>query len=46
MVWAHNKINKTCKDDPTGHRTKREKERQTEKDTGRKLTGIGRLIAE
>ena len=26
-----NKINRTCKDDPTGHCTRREKERQTEK---------------
>ena len=31
MVWAHSKINRTCKDDPTGHCTRREKERQTEK---------------
>ena len=23
MVWAHNKINRTCKDDPTGHCTRR-----------------------
>ena len=28
MVWAHNKINRTCTDDPTGHGTRREKERQ------------------
>ena len=35
MVWAHNKINRTCKDDPTGHSTRREKERQTEKEMGR-----------
>ena len=27
MVWAQNKINRTCKDDPTGHCAKREKER-------------------
>ena len=24
MVWAHDKINKTCKDDPTGHGTRRD----------------------
>ena len=35
MVWAHNKINRTCKDDSTGHGTRREKERQTEKEMGR-----------
>ena len=35
MVWAHNKINRTCNDDPTGHGTRREKERQTEKEMGR-----------
>ena len=35
MVWAHNKINRTCKDDPTGHGTRREKDRQTEKKMGR-----------
>ena len=32
MARAHNKINRTCKDDPTGHGTRRgENERQTEK---------------
>ena len=32
MARAHNKINRTRKDDPTGHGTRREKnERQTEK---------------
>ena len=30
-----NKINRTCKDDPTGHGTRREKERQTKKHNGR-----------
>ena len=35
MVWAYNKINRTCKDDPSGHGTRREKERQTEKEMGR-----------
>ena len=35
MVWTHNKMNRTCKDDPTGHGTRREKERQTEKEMGR-----------
>ena len=25
MAWAHNKINMTCKDDPTGHDTRTEK---------------------
>ena len=31
MIWAHNKINRTCKGDPTGHGTRREKERETGK---------------
>ena len=35
MVWAHNKINRTCNDGPTGHGTRREKERQTEKEMRR-----------
>ena len=30
MVWAHNKINRICKDDPKRHGTRIEKERQTE----------------
>ena len=25
MVWVHNKVNRTCKDVPTGHGTRREK---------------------
>ena len=32
---ANNKINNTCKDDPTGHGTRKEKERQTDKGMGR-----------
>ena len=43
MVWAQNKINKTCKDDPTGHCTRREKERQTEKEMGRQHNGVDRI---
>ena len=35
MVWAHNKINRTCKDDPTGHVARRERERQAEKGGGK-----------
>ena len=35
MVWIHNKITRTCKDDPIGHGTRREKERQIEKEMGR-----------
>ena len=38
MAWAYDKINGTCKDDPTGstgHGTRREKERKTEKELGR-----------
>ena len=31
MVWVHNKINRTCKDDPTRHGTGRENERQIKK---------------
>ena len=38
MVWAHDKVNRTCKDDPTGHDTRRERERQTEKEMGRQHT--------
>ena len=45
MVWAHNKINRTCKDDPAGHCTKREKERQTEKEMGRQRNGMDRFKA-
>ena len=44
MVWAYNKIHTACKDDPTGHGTRRDKERQTEKEMGRKLSewiGLG-----
>ena len=37
MAWAHNKINRTCKDDHTGHGTKGKTERQTEKETGRNM---------
>ena len=43
MVWAQNKINRTCKDDPTGHCTRREKERQTEKEMGRQHNGVDRI---
>ena len=35
MVWAHKKINRICKDDSTGHGSRREKERQTEEEMGR-----------
>ena len=38
MVWAHNKINRTCKDDSTGQGARREKERQTEKKRDGKTT--------
>ena len=43
MVWAHNKINRTSKDGPTGHCTRREKERQTEKEMGRQRNGMDRF---
>ena len=43
MVWAQNKINRTCKDDPTGRCTRREKERQTEKEMGRQRNGMDRI---
>ena len=43
MVWAQNKINRTCKDDPTGQCTRREKERQTEKEVGRQRNGMDRI---
>ena len=42
-VEAHTKINKTCKDDPTGHGNSRGKERQTEKEMGRQHNGTGRF---
>ena len=38
-----NKINRTCKDDPTGHCTRREKERQTEREMGRQHNGVDRI---
>ena len=44
MVWVHDKINRSCKDDPIGHGTRREKERQTEKRDGKIIsewTGLG-----
>ena len=43
MVWAHSEINRTCKDDPTGHCTRREKERQTEKEMGRQHNRMDRF---
>ena len=43
MVWGHNKINTTCKDDPTGHGSRREKERQTEKEMGRQYIRMYRI---
>ena len=39
IVWTHNKINRNCKDDSIGHCTRREKERQTEKEMGRQHNG-------
>ena len=38
-VWAHNQINRTCKDNPTGYGVSREGERQTEKEVGRQRNG-------
>ena len=46
MVWAHNKINRTGKDDPEGHGTGREKERQTEKEMARQHTRMDRMSTE
>ena len=43
MVWADNKIDRTCTDDPTGHGTRREKEKHTEKEMGRQCIGMGRF---
>ena len=43
MVWAHNKINRTCKDDPSGRGTRREEERQTEKEMGKYYIGMDRI---
>ena len=42
---AHNKINRTYidLDDPPGHCTWREKERQTEKEMGRQRNGMDRF---
>ena len=42
-IEIHNKIKRTCKDDPSGHGTRREKERQTEKEMARQLFGMGRF---
>ena len=39
-LWARYKINRTCKDDPTGHGTRMKKERQTEKEIGRQYIGM------
>ena len=44
MVWAHNKINRTCKDDPIGRGTRKENEMQSEKemeDNISEWTGLG-----
>ena len=38
-----NKINRACQDDPTGHCTRMEKERQTEKEIGRQRNGMDRI---
>ena len=46
MVWAHNKINRTCKDDPIGHGASREKKRQTEAEMGRQSFRMDRIRAE
>ena len=35
MVWAHNKVNRTCKDDPTGHCTRREEVKTDRKRHGK-----------
>ena len=43
MIWAHNKMNRTCKDDPTGHGNWREKEKQTEKEIGRLYIRMDRI---
>ena len=40
---GQNKIDRTCKDDPTGHCTRREKERQTEKEMGRQHNRMDRI---
>ena len=34
-VWIHDKINRSYKDDPAAHGTRREEKRQTEKEMGR-----------
>ena len=41
--WTGLKINRTCKDDPTGYCTRREKERQTDKEMGRQCNGMDRI---
>ena len=43
LVWAQNKMNRICKDDPIGHCTRREKERQTEIAMGRQRNGMDRI---
>ena len=46
LSMYHNKINRTCEDGPTGHCTRREKERQTEKEMGRQRNGMDRFKVE
>ena len=43
MVWAHNKINRTCKDNLTGRGPRRENKRQTEKEMGRQYIRMDRI---
>ena len=43
LVWVLKKINITSKGDPTGHGTRREKERQTEKEIGGSYIRMDRI---
>ena len=42
MVRACVAIQRTCQDHPAGHRTRREKERQTEEEVGRQYQRVDR----
>ena len=46
VVLTHNEINRTCKDDPTWYGTRREKDRQTEKEMGRYYIRMDRIRVE
>ena len=40
MLWAHNKINRTCKNDPTGHGTRKHGQKKRWQDNISEWTGL------